>query len=201
MKKTQTIFLLILTLLFLIMGIMVRGNNEGILFDRFILDLIHENHNETLFSLMKIISFIGSGHFLVPVMTIIVAYAIIKKKYYISKLLIASTLGSYVVNFILKFIFQRTRPLEYFLVEQGGLSYPSGHSMVTMTFYMTLAYIINRKIKEKHKKKWISLLAYLMIILMGISRLYLGVHWPTDVIGGYLIGYVYFKLSTILIKE
>lgn len=200
MKQRKKLFLSIVILVFLIIGIMVRNTNEGILFDVFILDVIHKQHSTLLFTIMKIVSFIGSAYFLIPVMLVTLIYTTIKKKYYISKLLLSSTLGSYIMNFVLKMIFQRGRPLEYFLVDQGGLSYPSGHSMVTMTFYMTLAYIISKVIRKKDNKKWIYLFSYTMIILMGISRLYLGVHWPTDVIGGYLIGYVYFNLSIIAVR-
>ena len=201
MEKRKTIFLSMEIILFLIIGIMVINNNEGILFDEFILNFIHSSHSPLLFSIMKIISFIGSAYFLVPTMFVTITYTLVKKNYYISKLLLLSTLGSYVMNLLLKIIFQRGRPLEYFLVEQGGLSYPSGHSMVTMTFYMTLAYIISNRMEKKDNKKLIYLFSYTMIILMGLSRLYLGVHWPTDVIGGYLIGYVFFNLSVILVRE
>lgn len=201
MKKRKIILLSIGILLFLIIGFMIRNNNEGILFDNYILNIIHRNHTPLLFVVMKIISFIGSAYFLVPLMLVTIIYTTIKKNYYISKLLLSSTLGSYLMNFLLKMIFQRGRPLDYFLIEQGGFSYPSGHSMVTMTFYMTLAYIISKVLKKEENKKWVYIFSYTMIILMGISRLYLGVHWPTDVIGGYLIGYVYFKISIILVKE
>ncbi len=200
MKKKNILVITILTLLFLIIGISVRGTGEGIVFDKIILDLLHSKINPLIFSIMKIISFIGSAYFLIPTILISVLYTLYKKKYYITKLLLISTLGSYILNFILKMIFRRTRPLDYFLVEQGGMSFPSGHSMVTMTFYMTLAYIASKNIKDKTKKKWIYLFSYTMIILMGISRLYLGVHWPTDVIGGYLIGYVFFYMTITFLK-
>lgn len=201
MNKRKAITLSISILLFLIIGCMARASNEGILFDILILDNLHKNHNPIVFFIMKIISFIGSAYFLVPVIIIAMIYTTVKKRYYISKLLLLSTLGSYTANFLLKLIFQRGRPLKYFLVEQGGFSYPSGHSMVTMTLYMTLAYIISKEMEGKVNKKWIYIFSYTIIILMGISRLYLGVHWPTDVIGGYLIGYVYFSLIILFIRE
>ncbi len=200
MKKRITMFLLLSIFLFLTIGLMVRNTNEGILFDVIILEILHKNHNPILFAIMKLISFIGSAYFMIPAMIIAIIYTIIKKNYYVSKLLVLSTLGSYIVNFLLKMIFQRGRPLGYFLVDQGGLSYPSGHSMVTMTFYMTLAYIFGKITKKKENKKWVYLFSYIMITLMGISRLYLGVHWPTDIIGGYLMGYVYFNLSIMVVR-
>lgn len=201
MKRRDLLIISTFTLIFLIIGIIARNTSGGILFDELILDLIHKEANPILFPIMRAISFIGSAYFLIPLMLVLAVYTVYKRKYYILKLLTISTLGSYITNFILKSIFSRTRPLDYFLVEQGGLSYPSGHSMVTMTFYMTLAYLFSKNIVDENKKKWIYIFASTMILLMGISRLYLGVHWPTDVIGGYLIGYIYFLISINLVKE
>src|SRR5690606_16733065 len=112
---------------FVIMGVMVRNSSEGILFDVAVLEYLHSATNPIIFAIMKFISFIGSGYFLFPVLAIVIIYMLFKKKYYISKLLVFASLGSWVVIFILKMIFNRTRPLDFFLVEQGGLSYPSGH--------------------------------------------------------------------------
>ena len=201
MKKRDKIVISIFVMIFLLIGISVRNISSGILFDRFILDEIHKGSNPILFSLMKFISFIGSSSFLIPLMLVAIIYTLYKKEHQTLKLLMTSTLGSYALNFILKIIFSRTRPLDYFLVEQGGLSYPSGHSMVNMTFYMTLAYIANKNLKDQNKKKWIYGFAFIAVLLMGISRLYLGVHWPTDVIGGYLIGYVFFYMTIKLLEK
>ncbi len=201
MKKKNIIIISILILLFLIIGIMVRNESGGILFDKIILNLIHKNENPILFPIMKGISFVGSAYFLIPFVLVLVVYNFYKKKPYTIKLLLISTLGSYLANFILKNIFNRTRPLDHFLVEQGGLSYPSGHSMVAMTFYMTLAYLFTKNMRDQKKRNWIYILASIMVVLMGVSRLYLGVHWPTDIIGGYSIGYVYFLISIHIVKE
>ncbi len=201
MKKRDKIVISIFVMIFLLIGISVRNISSGILFDRFILDAIHKDSNPVLLSLMKFISFIGSSSFLIPLMLVAIIYTLYKKEHQTLKLLMTSTLGSYALNFILKIIFSRTRPLDYFLVDQGGLSYPSGHSMVNMTFYMTLAYIANKNLKDQNKKKWIYGFAFIAVLLMGISRLYLGVHWPTDVIGGYLIGYVFFYMTIKLLEK
>lgn len=201
MNKKNIVSISILTLIFLIIGIMVRNMDQGIFFDRIILDLIHRKENPIIFPIMRIVSFLGSAYFLIPLMILLLAYTIYYKQNYILKLLLISTLGSYILNFLLKNIFNRTRPLDYFLVEQGGLSYPSGHSMVNMTFYMTIAFIFSKNIKNQKNKKYVYIFAIIMILLMGISRLYLGVHWPSDVIGGYLIGYVFFIVTINRVKD
>jgi undecaprenyl-diphosphatase len=200
-KKYNHISIILALIIFVIIGLMVRNSSEGILFDYDLLDFLHRDLNQFLISIMKFISFLGSGYFLFPAIGIAVTYTLIKRKYYISKLLIASSLGCWVLNYILKLFINRTRPFDYFLVEQGGFSYPSGHSMVSMSMYLTLAYLLCKSEKFKNKKVFIYTIAYIFVILMGISRLYLGVHWPTDILGGFLMGFIYYQLIVKAIKE
>lgn len=200
-RNKKVAFLSLMLILFFILGFMVKGSSEGILFDITIMEYVHSNTSQLLINIMNFISYIGSDRFLIPITTMFISYTLIKKKYYITKLLLLSTLGSYSLNYLLKQVFQRTRPLEYFLVNQGGLSFPSGHSMVTMTFYSTIAFLMTKKLQDMGKKRLIYIITFVMICLMGISRIYLGVHWPTDVIGGYLAGYIFYYLSVTLVKE
>src|SRR5699024_4676892 len=150
-KKREVLLIGILGIIFLTLGIMVRNSTEGILFDMAILNFLHSNFSPVLFSFMKSISFIGSEKFLFPVVGLVIIYTLIKKRYYISKFLLANTLGSFILNQILKQIYNRTRPLDFILVKQGGLSFPSGHSMVTMSMYLSIAYLITRGRKIKLK--------------------------------------------------
>lgn len=188
-------------IIFLIIGFMVMGKSEGILFDYAILEYLHQKTNPTLLKVMKLISFIGSYLFITPLMTAIIIFNFIKKNYYISKLLILSTLGTWILNYILKQIFQRIRPIDFFIVDQSGFSYPSGHTMVATTFYLTKVFLLTRNIRDESKKIFYYLIAFIFIFLMALSRLYLGVHWPTDVIGGFLIGYVLYNTYIFLIRE
>lgn len=199
-NRKKIALLIPLLAVFLIIGFMVKGSAEGILFDLSILELLHRNTSPIIFKIMKFISFIGSWKILLPGTAILIVYLLNKRQYYSSKLLLINILGSYIINFILKNLFQRTRPLEFFRVEQSGLSFPSGHSMVTMSMYLAIAYLLTKDRENTSKRKLIYGLSTLLILLMGISRVYLGVHWPTDIIGGYIMGYLFFNLSLILIK-
>lgn len=201
MKRNRSIILLsILAIIFFIIGFVVRDSAEGILFDKYILEQIHNNRNPMVFKIMKLLSFIGSEKFLFPVVGMLIIYMLIKKKYYISKILLINSLGSSILNNLFKQIFSRTRPLEFMQVKQGGLSYPSGHSMVTMSLYLSIAYILSKDIEDLNKKRKIYICSIIYIFLMGISRLYLGVHWPTDIIGGYIMGYILYYLSIKILK-
>lgn len=179
---------------------MVKGSKEGILFDRLILEYLHKNPNPSFFSMMQFISFIGSEKFLFPAMGLLILYMLYRKRYNTSIQLFANTLGSFLANHLLKQIFQRTRPLEFMQVNQGGLSYPSGHSMVTVSMYLAIAYLLTRNQTNKKRKSLVYGLMIIVILTMGLSRMYLGVHWPTDIIGGYIAGYLFYYISTKLIK-
>ena len=96
-----------------------------------------------------------------------------------------------ILNQLLKRLLQRPRPTEFRIIEENGYSFPSGHSMVSMAFYGYLIYLIYRFVKNKYLK-WISIvLLSLLICLIGISRIYLGVHYTSDVLGGFLISISY----------
>ena len=105
------------------------------------------------------------------------------------------------INQVLKFIFQRERPNGYRLIEMTGYSFPSGHAMVSMAFYGLLIYIIHKKVKNKSLRILLITLNITIIILVGISRIYLGVHYLSDVITGYLISIVYLLILIKLLKK
>lgn len=112
-----------------------------------------------------------------------------------------------ILNQLLKRILQRPRPTEFRIIEETGYSFPSGHSMVSMAFYGYLIYLIYKYIKNKYVK-WISIvLLSILICSIGISRIYLGVHYTSDVLGGFLISvsyliiYIMFTNKLLLEKE
>ena len=95
------------------------------------------------------------------------------------------------LNQLLKRIVQRPRPTEFRIVEESGYSFPSGHSMVSMAFYGYLIYLIYKYVKNKYLK-WISIiLLSILICSIGISRIYLGVHYTSDVLAGFMISISY----------
>ncbi|HLR20652.1 MAG TPA: phosphatase PAP2 family protein [Tissierellaceae bacterium] len=197
-NRKKLIFSTILLVVFAILGFSIRNSTEGILFDISILDLLHQSTNIYILNIMKIISLFGSWKILVPGLILLTIYLVNKEKYYEAKLLIFNIFGSFGVNFLLKLFFQRTRPIDYFRVTKSGLSFPSGHSMVTMSMWLAIAYLLTRFEKNESKKVLIKIGTGLFILLMGISRIYLGVHWPTDVVGGYIMGYIIFNISLLL---
>ena len=136
----------------------------------------------------KFITNFGGAIFII-ILTVVLFVLIKNKKIGIS--IISNLVIITAINQILKRIVQRPRPTEYRIIEETGYSFPSGHSMVSMAFYGYLIYLIYKYVKNKYLK-WISIiLLSILICSIGISRIYLGVHYTSDVLGGFFISISY----------
>lgn len=154
--------------------------------------------SDTVTPIAKVITQFGGAIFLI--LLTITLLIIIKNKrtgLFIWINLITSTL----LNQILKNIVQRPRPTEYRIIDERGYSFPSGHSMVSAAFYGFLIYLIYKNIKNKYLKWSVILLLSILILLIGISRIYLGVHYTSDVLAGFLISISYLIIFTTICKR
>lgn len=147
--------------------------------------------SNSLTPIVKIITFFGSATWIV-IFTIIL-FVIIRNKR--QNILLGTNLCIVtIINQILKHIFKRSRPTEFRIIDESGYSFPSGHSMVSMAFYGYLIYLVYKNIKNKYLKWILIIVLSIIIILIGISRIYLGVHYTSDVLGGYLLSVSYLVL-------
>lgn len=101
-----------------------------------------------------------------------------------------------ILNQVFKAILQRPRPTEYRMINETGYSFPSGHSMVSMAFYGYLIYLIYKHIKNKWLKWFLIIALSLLILLIGLSRIYLGVHYVSDVVAGFVVSIAYLIVFT-----
>ena len=108
---------------------------------------------------------------------------------------------SALTNFTLKQLLQRERPMGYRIIDESGYSLPSGHSMVSMAYYGFLIYLIYKYVKNKYIKWTLIVLLSLLIVNIGVSRIYLGVHYTSDVIAGFLVAITYLIIFTNFIKN
>ena len=146
----------------------------------------------------KNITHLGGAIFLITLSLILLL--IIKNKKI--GILIWLNLGiSVLLNQALKFIIQRPRPTEFRIINENGYSFPSGHSMVSAAFYGFLIYLIYKNVKNKYLKWSLITLLSLVILTIGISRIYLGVHYTSDVIAGFLISVSYLIIFIHFAKD
>ena len=167
-------------------------------FDSVVYNFLVNNRNEVLNNFFKIITQFGSAIVLI-IITILCVIFIRDKKY---KILVPANLVTIaIINIVLKNFFLRPRPNELRLIEETGYSFPSGHAMASTAFYGLLIYIAHEKVENKILRNTICIMLGLLILLISISRIYVGVHYTSDVIAGTCFSIAYLILITRLIKS
>ncbi len=196
MKKRKIIGLVLL-ISFIVLTILLLTNNISS-FDSFIYKYFFNIRNKFFDNFFIFFTRLGD---IIPVVIITICLLIVlnKENRYI---LGSSMIISLLINQGLKHIIQRPRPpIEERLIEQGGYSYPSGHSMMAMCLYGVLIYLINTKLKNKKLKIILTIILSVIIILIGISRIYVRVHYPSDVLGAYLLTILILIINITLINN
>lgn len=105
------------------------------------------------------------------------------------------------LNVLLKNILHRPRPTEYRLIDESGYSFPSGHSMISMAFYGFIIYLIYKYVKNKYLKWSLITILSTLIVVIGISRIYLGVHYTSDVLAGFFIAISYLVIYIGMVNK
>lgn len=135
------------------------------------------------------ITALGGVTLLSLVVTTAVGYLVAAARYRNALLLLVATVSGTLLGQILKFAFSRVRPqLVPHLVEISSLSYPSGHALNSAVIFLTLGALLARAEPTQRVRAYLLSVAILLTLLIGCSRVYVGVHWPTDVIAGWAIG-------------
>ena len=113
-----------------------------------------------------------------------------------------ASLGGLAIYKPMKHIFLRARPdAALHLVKQGGFSFPSGHSVTSVIFYGVLIYLLNRHCKNDKLRKVLTVICCFLALTIGPSRIYVGVHWPTDVLAGWCIGGAVLMVSVCILER
>ena len=135
------------------------------------------------------ITALGTGLVVIAIVAIAATFLWLTRHKYSATLLLVSTVGGLILNNVLKLIFNRDRPQAFeWLAHASSSSFPSGHAMSAAIVYATIGYLAAR-LQKRRWARWLTMfLALCMIVLICISRLYLGVHYPSDVAAGVILG-------------
>jgi undecaprenyl-diphosphatase len=173
---------------------MLQG--DTVEFDVFVRSAVHAYMNDRLTALMEFITLLGSSLVLVPLATSAIGIFYARGEYHVVRILAASFGGGLALEIILKLAFHRARPDPFFnLPVPSSYSFPSGHALVSLCVYSALAIILAKRVSGIGAKMAIWTSAALLVSAIGFSRVYLGVHYPSDVVAGYAAGIVW--LSSI----
>ena len=168
-------------------------------FDERVFSFLKNQVSDNATAFMNGITILGSHYFLIPAFLILILHSFfIKKDKWLGIKIAAISITSVLLMLFLKNIFNRPRPLIPLLSEAGGLSFPSGHAFMSFSFFGLLIYIIYKEIKSAWKYLLIILIACI-VLLIGLSRIYLRVHYASDVIAGLCMGFMWIVISLTVI--
>lgn len=202
-KNNKAFYLLILFVLFWtpvvvfskIAGEIIEKQPIGI--DISILNAIHQQATPFFDQFFLFITNMANVEVILPFTLVILAYFIYKKQRQNALILLSSVGGAAVANFVLKLLFHRNRPsLWHLLITETGYSFPSGHAMLSSALVLSIIFII-----WKTRLRWpVLIIGIILVGLIGLSRVYLGVHYPTDVIAGWSVSLVWVIIVLISIR-
>ena len=172
---------------------------EAFAFDTRFLLQIHQFSNPALDRVMLAITRLGNPEIVVP-FTILLCFLLLWKNYKTEAIFFfVNACGGAVLSDVLKLTFQKPRPdLWPQLISEMTFSYPSGHALGAMVLYGFFSYVL----AQRYSRWAIAFygIAALLIVAIGFSRLYLGVHWPTDVVGGYSVGLLWITVCIMMMR-
>jgi len=158
-------------------------------FDDAVLRWLGAHHTPLLTTIMTEVTPLGTGIVVLTVVGVTTAFLWHTEHKHSARMLLAATAGNILLNNILKLFFDRERPSIFeWGTHAASSSFPSGHAMSATVVYGTVAYLLARLQKHAWSRTITLLLAVIMIVLICLTRLYLGVHYPSDVLGGIIIG-------------
>jgi undecaprenyl-diphosphatase len=158
-------------------------------FDTHVTRWFLDRRSDTLTSVMKTVTWLGSSAVIVPVALVVVALLLFKHAWYLAVFLTLCVAGASLLSVVSKHIIDRDRPPEAIRLQHTTTSsFPSGHATQAAATYLALAFVVLAvsRSSKLHIIGWIA--AGAIVAAVGVSRIYLGVHWATDVIAGWLLG-------------
>lgn len=188
------------TVCFAAIALLVNLNKVAI-FDNYIMEWVQGAESQGLTTFAKGLSLVGSSKFVIGIsigMLLLLYFWLHHKLELI--LFIWVSLGSQLLNTMMKLWFRRERPNVHRIIEEIGYSFPSGHSMAAFSLYGVIAYLLWRHLRRRRERLALILFVVLMTVGIGWSRIYLGVHYPSDVIGGYAASGAWLMLSIALFE-
>lgn len=169
---------------------------ETLSFDRAVLLALRDPQNlsdplgpDWLESAVADITSLGGKAVLTIIVLIVSGFLFLSNRHGAAALVLGSSIGGSLLNIALKSLFDRPRPdVVVHLVGVSSASFPSGHAMASATIYLTLGVLLARVQPDRRLKIYAGVVAATLTVIVGLSRVYLGVHWPTDVLAGWCIG-------------
>jgi undecaprenyl-diphosphatase len=155
-----------------------------------------------LVSAAQDVSALGNRPLLIVTVLVVIGYLALERMYHALGLVVIAVSGGGLLNTLLKYLFARERPdVVPHLVPVTSLSFPSGHSVLAAVMYLTLGALLARVAVHRRTRLYVLTVAMLATFLVGVSRVYLGVHYPTDVLAGWCVGLAWALLCWLVARS
>ncbi|MBK9718631.1 MAG: phosphatase PAP2 family protein [Saprospiraceae bacterium] len=154
--------------------------------------------SKTIANLFFYFSKLGSYQLIIPIALIAIFLFVLQEKYRCIAALLIALAGTGITSFFSKIYFHRVRPIDFSFYNESSYSFPSGHAMYAVAFFGLLFYIFVTN--SKKDKLTLTILSIAFILLLGFSRLYLGVHYLSDVCAGYSLGFLWLLLAISILE-
>lgn len=200
-KLRFVIFNLCLILIIIISGLVFFAGDLTI--DWLVYEFFVNNFSsKSMDSFMIGVTKLGNTNFVVLFSSLIFVFiCFFRRERVLSLIFIGSVVIGSGLNHFMKILFKRERPEINRLIEIGGYSFPSGHAMISLILYGLLAYIIYKSVNTKWVRNVIVGVIVILILLIGISRIYLGVHYFSDIVVGFLISVIFLVFVTSILDK
>lgn len=184
----------------------VQGETQK--FDELVLNSLRSGETEKppigpawLTGIITDITALGGATVIFMITAAVFFYLLIQRKYKLMWLILIATIGGALLSFGLKELFARERPpLIFHLLTVESTSFPSGHAMISSVVYLTQGALLAKVQSNKNLRVYILIVAIILVFLIGVSRIYLGVHYPTDVLAGWSVGLAWASLCWLAAK-
>jgi undecaprenyl-diphosphatase len=171
-------------------------------FDNNVRAAVHQYASPSLTIFMRGITLLGSMEVLLPAILIVLSFLLVLGKRYEAIVLAVTMAGGVILNMVLKLSFHRARPDPFFdLATPASYAFPSGHALLALCFYGVMARILSDSLKSREQRWMIWIGAVCFIGLIGLSRIYLGVHHASDVLAGYAAAIVWIGAVTMIARR
>lgn len=206
-KILINLFILVTALLVFIYVAKEVASGDTQKIDKLVLEYLRDNAEMKLpigptwfTAAMTDITALGGATIILMITAAVSLYLMIQKKYEYMWLILIATVGGALISFGLKELFARERPpLIFHLLTVKSMSFPSGHAMMSSVVYLTQGALLAKVQPNKNLRVCILLIVIFLVFLIGISRVYLGFHYPSDVLAGWSVGFAWASLCWLVV--
>lgn len=170
--------------------------------DQWTRGVVDSSAGTIVYTIFRWITELGSTSFVLPFTFVVAGILGVLYRHWLQPVIFGvGVLGSHLLNRIIKQIIARERPSVSALLDAKGYSFPSGHAMVSMMCYGFLAFLLIKKAKSEQAKYRIGFTFALLIFLIGVSRFFINVHYLTDIVTGFVLGFIYLIIIAMLYEH